>query len=1203
MEDEMRNACRVKLRIAVCFSAIFFLLACCSSLSAQNSRGTILGHIADPSGAAVPGAQVTVRNVNTGVANQFTTGPAGDYTFVNLNPGTYSLAVEKAGFRTTGSSGLILEVDQTLRQDFTLEVGHVSQEVTVTAATQMVQTDNTTVGNVMSHELLENLPVNGRDFTELLSLDAGATIVSGGNQLYWNLHGLGGEEFHEVSLDGARPDSVAYLVDGVTNNGNFFSVASNIPNLSAIQEFKLQDGLYSAEYGQGSGQVNIAIRSGTNSLHGSAYDYLQNAALQPSNPAQAELNTLTGSTTPTKSPLVQNQFGGTLGGPLVIPKLYNGRDKTFWFFSFEGGRRSTTSGTTSPVMVPTDQERQGNFADWPVSIYDPSTTNLANATTADPTGRTVFSGNQIPSSEFDPVALKLLNYYPHPNIQCAMPCQNYVLPVQNTITTNTETMRVDENFGSRDRVFFTGNIRNDLEPSPSMLPASGSINFSRSRLFGLSWQHSFGPTTINEARVGYNRLFYHEGVSTAFGADLATELGIKNSPKIPAFYDIPVVSPNDLYSGIGNSNNGYTQRENDFQYVDNLKLVRGRHNLTVGADIRRIQMLDQDGWYNMGNLSFTGAYTAANPNATVMSSPNILPSGNPFADFLLGFPQGVTAPAPLGSDLMNLRGTNLNFFVQDDFHVTPHLTLNLGLRYEIPSNYHSANASGFGFNPANGGSMVWASKAFVQATTQAVTAAGGQVNTNWLQCCAASSLVPIDKHDFAPRIGIAWRPFSTDRFVVRAGYGIFYDLYERFFDASQFDDNLLWTLAANPMYATSGTGKESASPFPLDTLWATPATSASLFSTATPFYDFGPQVNNPANHNPYTQQWTLDTQYSLSRALLLDVGYVGSHAIHEPTQNLFNTAYLPPVAGDACNSYIDASMATAACLADPNFVPVDKREPFSNFGPSLYFNDNRLESTYNALQVRLRQRFSQGLQYTLNYTFSKALDETSAINNISGTNDFIMDPHNPKRDYGPASTNQTNRFVATGSYDVPIGRGKRLDLHGGNRILGNWTFSGIYSLASGFPFSVYGFPYANWGAQDQEGSYFWGRVRANVVSSPTSGFSKSIAEWYNTAAFAAPPLGTYGDEGKGILTGPHFADLDMSIAKNFLITERHRLQYRLDIFNLGSSWHSSMQSPDNRLTDCNYGSLVGCNALNGTAYNSLNLWTPRTLQMSLTYSF
>jgi hypothetical protein len=1202
----MKTAHRVKPRIASCLSLIFFLLASCTWLHAQNSRGTILGHVEDPSGASVPGAKVTVTNTNTGVTNEFTTGSSGGFTFVNLIPGTYSLTVEKEGFNTARTSGLLLEVDQTLRQDFTLEVGHVTEQVTVSATTQMVQTDNTTVGVVMSNELTESLPVNGRDFTALLSLDAGATIIGGGNQLYWNLHGLGGGTFTEVSMNGARPDSVSYLVDGVTNNGNFFSVAANIPSMSAIEEFKVQDGLYSAEYGQGSGQVNVAIKSGTNQLHGTAYDYIQNDLFQPKSPLQEALNVANKTNLPLKTPFKQNQFGGTLGAPIVIPKIYNGRDKTFWFFGYEGGRRSTSSGSQAPVMVPTDLERTGDFSDWPVPIYDPSTTGSVPATASNPTGRRVFTGNKIPGTEISSMALNLLNYYPHANINCIMPCANYVIPIRNTIRTDTETMRVDENLRQQDRIYFTGNIRNDDEPNPSMLPATGSISFSRSRLFGLAWQHFFGTNTINEARFGYNRLFFHTGVATAFGPDLATELGFKNSPDIPAFFDIPVVSPNDRYVGIGSSNNGYTQRENDFQYIDNLKLVRGRHSLTLGADIRRIQLLGQDGFYNMGNLSFTGAYTSANPLASTLPPPlNILPSGNPFADFLLGFPQGVSAPAPLGSDLMNLRGINWNFFFQDDFHVTPHLTLNLGLRYEIPTNYHSVNDSGFAFDTANGGSLIWANSSFVDATKQAVVSSGGTVNTNWLGCCAQSTLVPIDKHDFAPRIGIAWRPLSTDRFVVRAGYGIFYDLYERFFDATQYDDDGLWTLAANPIYATSGSGFTKASPFPLNTLWAAPVTSASLFSTATAPYNFGPQANMPTNHNPYIQQWTLDTQYSLTPTMLLDVGYVGSHAIHEPTQNLYNTAYLPPVAGDPCNSYIDASVAPAACLSDPNFVPIDKRTPFSNFGPSMYYNANVLTSHYHALQVRLRQRFSNGLQYNLNYTFSKALDETSAINNILGTNDFIMDPHNPARDYGPASYDQTHRLVALGSYDVPVGKGKRYSFGYANWLLGNWSISGIYTLASGVPFSVYAFPYANWGAQDQEGSYFWGRVRANVVSNPTSGFTQSISEWYNTSAFAAPLPGAYGDEGKGLLRGPHFSGLDMSFAKNFLVTERHRLQYRLDIFNVGSNWHSTINNlvPDNRLTDCNYGSLTPCNALTGTPENPLNLWTPRVIQMSLSYSF
>jgi len=1179
--------------MALCLA---LLLLSSPSLLGQNARGTILGHVADPSGAAVLGARVTIKNVNTGVTNEFTTDGTGDFVFVNLIPGTYTVSVEGQGFKTSSSSGLILEVDQTLRQDFTLAMGSLAETVTVSANAQMVQTDNTTIGNVVAGELMQELPLNGRDFTSLLNIDAGATNLGGGSQTYWSLHGL--SSFREVSLDGARPDSISYLIDGVTNNANLFSTASSVPSVSAIQEFKVEQGLYSAEYGQGSAQVNVAIKSGTNDYHGSAYDFLQNDAFQPNSPLQAFLNSQPGATPqPLNSPFKQNQFGFTLGGPVIVPKVYHGQNKTFWFFSYEGGRQSTLTGTQSPVQVPTAQERTGNFSDWPVPIYDPSTTGSTTATANDPTGRTPYPNNQIPTSLLNPIASKLLAYYPQPNLTCAMPCNNFVTPVHNSKNIDTETMRVDQNFGSMDRLFFTGIIKGDDEPNPSMLPATGNVSFARSRLFGLTWQHSFGSSIINEARMGFNRLFFHTGVDTAFGADLATQAGLKNSPAIPAFYDIPIVTPNDRYTSIGSGNNGYSQKENDFQYVDNLKIVRGRHKLTFGTDIRRIQLWDQDGFTAMGQLFFTGGYTAANPLAPAMQgSLNILPSGNPFADMFVGYPQSVGAPPPLGSDLFNLRALNYNFFAQDDIRLTPRLTLNLGLRYEIPPNYHSINNSGFAFNPADGGSMVWANKGFVQSVTQQVQAAGGQVNTNWMQCCASNSLVPIDKHDFAPRVGLAWRPFATDRFVIRTGYGIFYDVYERFYDTTQFDDNRLWTLAANPTYPVA-TGFEKSSPLALSTLWLPPVTSASLFSTATPPYNFGVQVNSPTNHNPYNQQWSFDTEYSLTQSLLLDVGYVGSHGIHSPTQLLIGMGYPPPVAGDHCNTYIDIAQVPAGdpCLKDPNFVPVDKRELWPNFGPGTYYNDNVLNSTYHALQVRVRQRLNNGLQYNLNYTWSKALDETSAINNISGTNDFIMDPHDVQRDYGPASFDQPSRFVASGSYEVPVGKGKRWTFGKANWLVGGWTASGIYTIASGGPFSVYAFPY--YSSTDQMGSPFTGRVRANLVANPYT-VNQTPLDWYNTSAFAAPAPGTYGDEGKGILRGPYLMDLDMSFAKQFPIKERQKVQYRLDIFNVGSNWHSQFRTPDNDMSDCNYGSLAGCNGA-----GTLNLWTPRTIQMALIYSF
>ena len=281
---------------------------------AQNSQGTILGHVTDSSGAAVPGAKMSARNVNTGVSHHFTTTGGGDYVFVDLIPGTYQVRVEASGFKSGVSSKLTLEVDQTLRQNFSLLVGEVQDEVTVTADSQMVQTDNTTTGNVLDQRTIEDLPSSGRDFNNLLNLTAGATNFSGGSQSFFALHGLNAN-FTEVSVNGARPDSVSFVVDGVSDTDSFFTTASNVPSEFSIQEVKVQTGLYSAEYGQGSGQINVAIKSGTNQWHGQAYDFIQNDMFNPRSPLQQEQNTYDGTTTPTKLPFKQNQFGGTLGGP------------------------------------------------------------------------------------------------------------------------------------------------------------------------------------------------------------------------------------------------------------------------------------------------------------------------------------------------------------------------------------------------------------------------------------------------------------------------------------------------------------------------------------------------------------------------------------------------------------------------------------------------------------------------------------------------------------------------------------------------------------------------------------------------------------------------------------------------------------------------------------------------------------------------
>jgi hypothetical protein len=1220
-----------KFRVFALFATLFLLSLCSSSVQGQNSRGTILGHLTDSSGGVMVGAKVIARNVNTGVATSFTSNSAGDYVFVNMVPGQYELTVEANGFKSEHVSGLVLEVDQTLRQDFQMTVGAVSEKIEVTTDTQMVQTDNTTLGNIIEEKLINDLPSTGRDVTNYLELSAGASNLSGGSQVAFAGHGLN-SNFAEVSLNGARPESTAFMLDGVTDTEAFFSGISNIPTQFAVQEVKIQTGLYSAEYGQGSGQVNIAVKSGTNNWHGQAYDFIQNDFFQPASPLQREQNELNGTNLPLTLPFKQNQFGGTFGGPVIIPHVYDGHDKTFWFVAYDGGRRRQSTGNTSTAFVPTAQERSGNFSDWPYPIYNPATTGTAPIIPCDPNnpnlpcnplGRQPFAGNQIPSSMIDPLGQKLVNLYPAPNLSSCgqLPCQNYSIPLHQTLNTDNATMRVDENLTDKDRLYFTGDIRRQSNNNPSILPYTGSGGFENGDLYGLSWERSFSTNLVNTVRFGYNYEYGNSTPDTAYGPNIQAQLGFQNEPTNPALFGIPAISLGNDYSGIGTNNFGLLLEHRQFQWLDNLKWTKGKHTFTMGADIRRLRDHELDNYIGIGGLTFSGKYTASDP-ADVGVVSNFGPNfGNAIADMLLGQVTNLNPPAPLGTDNLTVVGTNWNFFFQDDIRVNSRLTINLGLRYELPANYHSIDDSGWNFDPANGGSISWVKQSFVNSVEQEAASEGLTVYKPYLNCCVPNTLVPIDKKDFAPRIGLAWRPFDTDRFVVRAGYGIFYDSYMRYYDLVQnFDSNELQTTFANSNYV-AGTGMESTSPEPpLRQLWLPTITGAQYFSTSQPWNPNAftspilNQVNWPTNHNPYNQQWTLDTQYALRPDLLLDIGYVGLHGLREPTYLPFNTARAPKVPNDPCNYLFDVSQATgtnASCLSDPNFQPVDTRVPYPNLPPNFYANANILGSNYNALQMQLRQRFSRGFTYLVSYTWSRTFDELSGVNNVQGNNGFVQNPYDIKADYGPSSFDQPNRLTASGSWDLPIGKGKHWSFGWANWVLGDWMVSGIYTLTSGRTFSVYGYSGPGY---DQMGSPFTSRYRANISGSPTNGFAQSPSDWFDTAVFSAPEPGTYGDSGKGILRGPYFEDLDMSFAKGFPITERQKLQFRLDIFNVGSNWHAkndfggSNLIPGNNIGSCTFGSLAGIiNPASGCSPDGTTpgarLWYPRTLQLSLVYTF
>jgi hypothetical protein len=1171
--------------------ALVALVAGFASLptGAQNSRGTILGHVTDSSGAALSGAKATVRNVSTNITNEYTTDASGDFVFVNLIPGSYQLTVSAQGFRTAEAAGLVVEVDHTLRQNFELVIGSVAEEVKVEASTQMLQTDNASLGTVISAQTIDDLPLSGRDVTNVLKLQAGATNLKGGSQVYWTQHGFN-TEYQGTSIDGSRSESIAWLVDGVSNNDQFFASAANVPGAASIEEVKVQNGMYSAEYGQGSAQVNVAIKSGTNRLHGEAYDFLQNDAFNPSNPYTKWQNVTYGLNNPLKDRYKQNQFGGALGGPLVIPHIYDGRNKTFWFGNYEMGIQRRSS--NSAFVVPSALERTGDFSDWGgLPIYDPATTGQTAPTQTDPSGRLQFADNKIPTGRFSQVATALLKYYPEPNVTVADMTSgnaNYIKPVPKPFDTTSLTVRVDHQLTDLDRLFFTMILGDQNLQNESILPYTGELKYSSNSLYSVNWQHSFNANLFNEFRLGYTHAFFNNGAENA-SFDLQSQAGFKNVPNEPNIWSIPVISMNN-YQTLGNGNSDWHQKNNNYQIVDNLKLVHGRHTITAGFDIRQLLARLYDNYGYSGTLTFGGNFTASDPGGTYQGN-NKRYHGNSFADFLLGDPMSESSPNPVGSDDMAVHATNWNFFAQDDWRVTPKLTLNLGLRYELPPAYSSSDKSGMTLDLTNGGGFKWVDQSFVNK----VLAVSG-VNPNRLRCCADPKLTRDNHTNFSPRVGFAWRPLQTDRFVVRGGAGMFYDIYNRYYDLSQFDKDSIFTDV--PFQYPGATGSESVPTWNLSNLWAPAAHDYSWFQS--PDWYNGAQINWPDNKSPYTEQWTLDTQYSLTSTLLLDIGYVGSHALHEPGYWYFNSAPMPTGPYDACNQYRSPEEAQSAndsaCLADPNFSPVSARKPFKNLSASSYANANIFTSNYNGLQLKLMQRYQHGLQYQVNYTWSRALDEDSAINNQDGESEFLQDQHNLHGDYGPANFDQTHRLVAYGTYDLPVGKGQRWSLGAANWVLGGWQVGGVYTAATGNPFTIY----APLNVPRTQAGTRADIIRPNLVGNPHAG-QQTLTRWFNIDAFEPVPHDNqYGNVGRNTLRNAYYEKTDLTFGKSFRITENHTLQYKLEIFNFGSNWHSGpAPTPSSWVGSSNFGYL----AQNDGSPGALSLWKPRTVQMDLKYKF
>jgi Carboxypeptidase regulatory-like domain/TonB dependent receptor len=1068
------------------------LIASLAPLGAQTTSGAIVGTVTDPSGAVIGGASITVTNVDTGISVKATTDASGEYVVTPLSVGHYSVAFEATGFKRSVRSDITLNVQDRLRVDAKLEVGAVSDTVEVAEAAPQLETDTSYLGEVVESQRIVDLPLNGRFFTRLAVLTAGTAPTPAGAR---------DENTGGFSANGVRPYQNNYLLDGVDNNSlseDLVSQQSFVigPPPDAIQEFKVQTNSMSAEFGRSGGAVlNVTIKSGTNSLHGTAYEFLRNSDLDANN----FFNNANGAPI---APFKQNQFGFSIGAPILLPKVYNGKNRTFFFFDYQGTRIRT--GQTFLASVPTDDQRAGNFSGFN-PIYDPTTGTVA--ANGDAVGRQQFAGNQIPQSRWNPIAAKLLSMFPEPNVAGTSNglgvSNNYLSNPVEPNDTDQLDLRIDHKISESDSIFgrfsYSNNTDNPPGPIPPPLDAASfsSGNFiNRPRNAVIEETHIFNPRLINELRIGYSR---NRSDRLQFNANqnLSAQLGIPGIPFSTNNGGLPQFSVGILNTFGSSEYQPTVENQEVYHIIDSLTLIRGRHTIKIGAEIKpRVNFSILQPPVPRGAFSFNGSYTAQNQE-------NEANTGLGTADFLLGAISGGAQLSSFINDVFQQPGQF--YYVQDDIKVSKKLTVNLGLRYEFVVHAMEKYNAEANFNIdtntldiARGRQDALPPNFFPEIA----------VNRN-----APRSLVPNQKLDFAPRVGFAYNLFSNT--VVRGGYGVFYSSYEAgplsipnpgnnppFFEQANYNTVNFTTL--NPTVSNLSQG------FPADAL--TNPSAPSLFSL------------DPHFTNPNVQHWQASIQQELGWNTVLEVAYAGSKGTH--LYEFRNVNQVP---------------------ASPNTPDYNAVRPRPYLGGDLAFWCSCDSSTYHSLQTKLEKRLSNDLSFLTAFTYGKSIDEQSAASLGFHSGGGFRDNYNPQWEKGPSDFDQKYRFVNSFSYTLPFGKGKRF-LGGtnapANLLIGGWELQGIQSAASGLPYTILG-------QSNQSNTNYDTEERPDRVAGvPLYPSNQNVNQWFNPAAFTLQAFGTYGNAGRNIIYTAPQVSVDTSLFKDFAIKEQIKLQFRAEFFNM-----------------------------------------------------
>ncbi len=1109
---------------------------CCASAWAQKDTGAIAGTVRDASGGVVAGAKVVVTDVDRGTGLTTTTDKMGEYVAGPLKIGRYQLTVEKAGFKKEVVGPITLDVQERPAVDVTLHVGSVTETVTVTSHQPQLETETSGLGQVIDSQRIVTLPLNGRNYAQLALLGAGVGPSEPGSRV---------ETTYGFSSNGGRSLQNNFQLDGIDNNSDLGDVLNGSsyviqPSLDAIAEFKVQTNSYSAEFGRGNGAVlNAVIKSGTNQFHGDVYEFFRNDVLDARNAFDAF----------GRQGYQQNQFGGTIGGPII-------KDRTFFFGDYEGLR--IRQALPQLVLVPTPAEIGGDFSSFltstPAMAVDMSG-NTTNQVAVDCNGHPTYLGeifntrltqvsalnpggycgvpigvdgagnptNKFPMGSIDPLAARLSALFPAPNVN--INGSNFLAEPKRSADQNNFDIRIDHRLSDKDSLFG----RFSYEEQPSFIPSpfdnaldggafqDGYQNNSY-RSLALSETHAFSPSMVNELRFGYNRVNSHR-FQLNYNQDVAAQLDFPGVPFAPFNGGLPSMTIDDGTAAIGSS--GFLpsiEKQNIYEIAENLTKIHGRHTLKFGTELRFVEFTIFQPAASRGTMDFASPFTD-NPAAPGTG-------GEAFATFLLGIPD---AGSITNLHNVDYHRENYAWFAQDDFRLTPKLTLNLGLRYEIFTTVKARFNEEANFSFASDSLIVPRGQQAQLTPTLAALIPIERTGT--------PGLIPPDLTNFAPRIGLAYQ--ITDKLVLRAGYGIFYNGEESgpfsnpspgfnppFFVTQQFAQPCFLS-AANP------NGPDCSIPGLNVLAQGFPANSLVDPNTPTLFSE------NPSLPTPYVQQWHLGLQYQLPAQTLLDISYAGSHGTN--LFGMYNGNQAQP------NEVFCTTNGNT-----PQNCPTAPRRPFPTIDGTIDTLRANDLSNYQSLQVRLEKSFSHGLQFEAAYTYSHALDDASSASLGSLNNGDFRNELYPGLEYGNSDFDVRQRFVISYIYQLPFGNGKKFggDATGlKNQIIGNWQVAGITTAQTGNWFTITD-SLTNFSTSDGGGVVGFYEVRPNVVGNPNA--KPCVAgTLFNTCAFVDNmTFFTFGNAGRNIVLGPGLQNWDFSIFKLFPVREQMRFEFRAEFFNI-----------------------------------------------------